>query len=189
MFLWRKSTVLCALALTLGLLGAAHAEEVVPAYQIGPNDVLNIYVWKEPELTRDVTVMSDGRITFPLIGELMAQGVSVTELKDTILEKLKKFLDSPEVTVIVKESKSKMIYTIGKLNKPGPYALLSEMTVLQALATAGGLAQWADEKNIVIIRRDGKKEVQLPFNYKDFIGGKNPEQNILLKSGDTIVVP
>jgi polysaccharide biosynthesis/export protein len=173
----------------LSPLESSFSQEPGPAYRIGPNDILDIYVWKEPELSRDITVMSDGRITFPLIGEIIAKDRSVSDLKEIMLEKLKKFVDSPEITVIVKESRSKIIYTLGKLNRPGPYPLTAEMTVLQGLATAGGLAEWADEKGILIIRRDGDKEAQLPFNYKEFIGGKNPGQNILLKPGDTIVVP
>lgn len=160
-----------------------------PAYQVGPNDLLNIYVWKEAELTQDVIVMPDGRISFPLIGVIMAQGKTLTQLKETITEKLKDFVTSPEITVIMRESRSRTIYTIGKVARPGPYALAPDMTVLQALSTAGGFAEWADEKNILIIRREGKKEVQIPFNYKEFISGKNAAQNILLSPGDTIVVP
>ena len=168
---------------------SAFADPVPPPYLIGPNDVLNIYVWKEPELTRDVIVMSDGRITFPLIGELMAQGQTVSGLKETITERLKNYLDAPEVTVIVRESRSRRIYTIGKVNSPGPYPLEPNMTVLQALSTAGGFAEWADTKEILIIRRQSEKEVQLRFNYKEFISGKNPKQNIILEPSDTIVVP
>jgi len=176
--------------LSFGLLsGFSIAETVAPHYLIGPDDILNIYVWKEPELTRDVTVMSDGRITFPLIGEIMAQGQSVTGLKEIMTEKLKGYLDAPEITVIIQESRSRRIYTIGKLLNPGPYALANDMTVLQALSTAGGFAEWADTKNILIIRREGKKETQIRFNYKEFISGKRVEQNILLKPYDTIVVP
>lgn len=169
-------------------IDSVSAEQDQP-YQIGPGDVLNVYVWKEPELTRDITVMSDGRITYPLIGEIITQGLSVTELKDVMLEKLKKFIEAPEITVIVKESRSKRVYTIGKLLKPGPFLLEPDMTVVQALSTAGGFAEWADEKRIVVLRREGGREVQLRFNYREFVDGKNPEQNILLKPGDTIVVP
>ena len=165
------------------------AESGNSPYLIGPNDVLNIYVWKEPELTRDVIVIPDGRITFPLIGEMMAQGQTVAGLKETITERLKNYLDAPEVTVIVRESRSRRIYTIGKVNSPGPYPLEPDMTVLQALSTAGGFTEWADTKNILIIRREREKEVQLRFNYKEFISGKNPQQNIILKPSDTIVVP
>ena len=165
------------------------AQTESPVYQIGPNDILNIHVWQEEDLTRDVTVMPDGRISFPLIGNILAQGRTVTELKEIITRKLKKFVTAPEVTVIVNESLSRAVYTIGTVNEPGPYPLAPDMTVLQALSTAGGFTEWADTKNILIVRRDGKKEVQLPFNYKKFISGKNLEQNILLKPNDTIVVP
>jgi polysaccharide export outer membrane protein len=160
-----------------------------PSYQIGPNDVLSIYVWKEAELTRDVTVTPDGKISFPLIGEVVAEGKTVTELKQTITDKLQNFVTAPEVTVIVRESRSRTIYTIGKITRPGPYPLTSDMTVVQALSAAGGFAEWADTKIILIIRREGGKETQLKFNYKEFTDGKNLGQNILLKPGDTIVVP
>jgi polysaccharide biosynthesis/export protein len=158
-------------------------------YLIGPNDLLNIFVWKEVDLTQDVTVMPDGRITYPLIGEIEAQGQTVTGLKEKIAEKLKNFISSPEVTVIIKESRSRLIYTIGKLNKPGPFQLQPSMTVLQALSTAGGFTEWADTKSIMIVRRNNNKEVMFRFNYQDFISGKNLEQNIVLESNDTIVVP
>ena len=159
------------------------------SYQIGPTDILQIYVWKEPELTRDVIVMPDGNITYPLIGEIQAQGRTVTDLKRTISQKLENYVTAPEVTVIIKESRSRRIYTHGKVNRPGPYQLQPDMTVLQALSTAGGFAEWADEKRILIIRREGGKEVQIRFNYKEYISGDNLEQNILLKPNDTIVVP
>ena len=165
----------------------ARAES--PSYVVGPSDILNIYVWKEPELTQDVTVMSDGRITFPLIGEIMAQGQSVTALKETITEKLRAYVTAPEVTVILRESHSRRIYTVGKLNRPGAYPLAADMTVLQAISTAGGFAEWAETKNILIIRRTDKREMQLRFDYEGFIGGKKVEENIILQPNDTIVVP
>ena len=165
------------------------AQQEPPDYLIGPNDILNIHVWREPELTRDVTVTPDGRITFPLIGNITAQGKTVTELKEIITKKLKNFVTAPEVTVIVNESRSMIIYVIGQVNTPGPYPLAPDMTVLQALSTAGGFAEWADTKNIVIVRRQDGKDIQLRFNHKTFISGKNLKQNILLKPSDTIVVP
>ncbi|MDY6950015.1 MAG: polysaccharide biosynthesis/export family protein [Thermodesulfobacteriota bacterium] len=165
------------------------AESESPSYIVGPGDILNIYVWKEPDLTQDLTVMSDGRITFPLIGEIMVQGHSVTALKERITEKLKAYVTAPEVTVILRESHSRRIYTLGKLNRPGPYPLEADMTVLQALSTAGGFAEWADTKSILIIRRTGTRERQLRFDYEGFISGKNVEDNILLRPNDTIVVP
>jgi polysaccharide biosynthesis/export protein len=167
----------------------AQAPQESPSYLIGPNDILSIYVWKEAELTREVTVMPDGRVTFPLAGEIVAQGQSVTQLKKTITQKLEKYVTAPEVTVIVRESRSQMIYMIGKVGRPGPYPLTSGMTILQALSTAGGFTEWADQKNIVIVRRQAGKEIQIPFNYKEFTSGQNLERNIMLQPGDTIVVP
>ena len=117
------------------------AQTELPVYQIGPNDILNIHVWQEAELTRDVTVMPDGRISFPLIGNIIAQGKTVTELKKIITRKLKNFVTAPEVTVIVNESRSRIIYVIGKMDEPGPFPLAPDMTVLQALSTAGGFTQ------------------------------------------------
>jgi len=167
----------------------AQAPQESPSYLIGPNDILSIYVWKEAELTREVTVMPDGRVTFPLAGEIVAQGQTVTQLKKSITQKLEKYVTAPEVTVIVRESRSQMIYTIGKVVRPGPYPLTSSMTILQALSIAGGFTEWADQKDIVIVRRQAGKEIQIPFNYKEFTSGQNLEKNIMLQPGDTIVVP
>jgi polysaccharide biosynthesis/export protein len=158
-------------------------------YLIGPNDVLNIFVWKETDLTRDVTVMPDGMITYPLVGEIDAAGQTVTDLKEKITEKLKNFISSPEVTVIVRESRSQQIYTIGKITRPGQLQLAPSMTVLQALSAAGGCTEWADTKNIMIVRRFNGKETMFRFNYQDVISGKDLKQNILLEPNDTIVVP
>ena len=173
---------------TLVSSNATFAQQPSP-YLIGATDVLNIYVWKEPDLTQDVTVLPDGKITFPLIGEIQAQGRTVTQLKKDISDKLKDYVTAPEVTVVVRQVNSRRIYTLGKLNTPGPYPLAPDMTVIQALSVAGSFAEWADEKNIRVIRREGGKEIQYRFNYKDFIAGKDIEQNILLKPNDTVVVP
>ena len=188
----RSYSKVILLVVLLGLLvshGAAMAQVPESSYRIGPNDVLTIFVWKETELSRDVTVMPDGKITYPLIGEITAQGQTASELKKAIADKLQNFVTAPEVTVIVKESRSQVVYAIGKLTRPGPIALAPGMTVMQALSAAGGFAEWADPKNILIVRRDGGKETQLRFNYKEFTSGENLQQNILLKPGDTLVVP
>ena len=124
-----------------------------------------------------------------VIGEIMAAGRSVTELREDISKKLEKFVTAPEVTVIVNQSRSRIVYTIGKVNNPGPFILAPRMTVLQALSQVGGFAEWANTKKVLIIRREGGKEVRIPFNYEDFIDGDNVEQNILLRPNDTIVVP
>jgi polysaccharide export outer membrane protein len=167
----------------------AAGVEQESSYLIGANDVLNIYVWKEKELTQDVTVMPDGKITFPLIGEVVAAGQTVAQLRDAIAAKLQKFVTAPEVTVIVKDTRSRVVYTIGKVKKPGTCPLAPEMSVLQALSAAGGFTEWADTKHVLIIRREGGKETQFKFNYNEYTSGDNTGQNILLKPGDTIVVP
>jgi polysaccharide biosynthesis/export protein len=189
----KRRTTICVIAIIGSLLVGSEASAQGPAqdssYKIGPNDVLNIFVWKEADLTRDVTVMPDGKITYPLIGEIMAQGQTASELKKAIADKLQNFVTAPEVTVIVKESRSQVVYAIGKLTRPGPYPLAPGMTVMQALSAAGGFTEWADTKNILIVRREGGKETQLRFNFKEFTAGEKLEQNILLKPGDTLVVP
>jgi polysaccharide export outer membrane protein len=187
------SKFVCLIVLLGLIVSAGPAVAQAPAqdssYKIGPNDILNIFVWKEVDLTRDVTVMPDGKITFPLIGEMTAQGLTASELKKAITDKLQNYVTAPEVTVIVRESRSQMIYAIGKVMRPGPYPLAPGMTVMQALSAAGGFAEWADPKNILIVRREGGKETQLRFNYKEYTSGEKLEQNILLKPGDTLVVP
>ena len=181
------STLLTILILVSEASAQAPAQD--SSYRIGPNDILNIFVWKEAELTRDVTVMPDGKITYPLIGEITAQGLTASELKKAIADRLQNFVTAPEVTVVVKESRSQVVYAIGKLTRPGPIALAPGMTEMQALSAAGGFTEWADTKNILIVRREGGKETQLRFNYKEFTSGEKLEQNILLKPGDTVVVP
>jgi polysaccharide biosynthesis/export protein len=169
---------------------APQNESTASHYLIGPYDSLLIFVWQEKDLTQEITVMPDGRITYPLVGEIYAQGITVTELKDKIAEKLKNYVSSPEVSVIVRESRSRRIYAIGMLNRPGNFQLQASMTVLQALSLAGGFTEWANKESIMIIRRDKtNKEVRLNFNYSEFIKGKNVEQNITLEPDDTIVVP
>jgi polysaccharide export outer membrane protein len=166
------------------------SEDIAPAdYIVGPNDILSIFVWKEPDLTQEIIVMPDGRITFPMAGEVMARGKTVMELQYQITEKLSDYLTAPEVTVILRESRSRWIYTIGQVNHPGPYVLEPDTSVLQALSMAGGFAEWADQKQILIVRRQDNKELFFLFNYKEYISGKNLEQNILLQPNDTIIVP
>jgi polysaccharide export outer membrane protein len=159
------------------------------SYIIGPADVLEIQVWKEPDFSRQVLVRPDGKITFPLIGDIKASGMTTLGLKDLLTVKLNSFVDNPEVTVIIVESHSKNFYIIGMVNRPGTYPLGPDMTVLQALSVAGGFGEWAHKDNIRVIRRtDGKEEI-LSFDYDKVISGKNLDQNILLEPNDTIIVP
>jgi polysaccharide export outer membrane protein len=166
--------------------GVAHDD----TYVIGPSDVLAINVWKEPDISRSVPVRSDGRISLPLVGELQAGGQTPKQLEQEITKKLTSFIAEPEVTVMVQESKSQRVNILGQVARPGTYQLSSSMTVLDAIATAGGFKDFAKQKSIYILRQkpDGTQE-RLPFNYKDVIKGKNVEQNIKLAARDTVVVP
>jgi polysaccharide export outer membrane protein len=159
------------------------------SYIIGPMDVLTIQVWREPDFSHQVLVRPDGKITFPLIDDVQAAGMTTLALKTLLTEKLESFVDNPEVTVIVLESHSKNFYIIGKVNGPGTYPLLPGMTVLQALSVAGGLQQMAHKDRIRIIRRSGGKEEVFRFDYSRVIAGRNLKQNILLEPNDTIIVP
>ena len=160
-----------------------------PEYIIGADDHLDISVWKEPDITRRVPVRSDGKISLPLLNDLQAAGLTPMQLQAQITEKLRKFLTEPQVTVTVMATHSRRVYIMGEVGRPGPIPLLANMTVLQAITTAGGLGQFAGSSKIRILRTEGGKQVVFSFNYKDVLAGKNPEQNIVLKPGDSIIVP
>ena len=160
-----------------------------PGYVIGPQDVLNISVWKEPELSRTVPVRPYGKISLPLLHDIQAAGLTPMGLALPIKERLRKYLADPQVTVIVTEINSQRIYILGEVTRAGAYSLLPNMTVLQALSSAGGFLEFADQKNIHILRNENGRQVKFLFNYKEVVKGRRLEQNIVLKSGDTIVVP
>jgi polysaccharide export outer membrane protein len=165
------------------------AAPVDPSYIIGSMDILEIQVWKEPDFSRQALVRPDGKITLPLVGDLHVLGMTTMALKELLTDKLKDFIDSPEITVILVESHSKNFYIIGKITQPGTYPLMKDMTVLQAISVAGGLGEWADSDSIRIIRKSSGKEKILHFDYKKVVSGKDLEQNILLQPNDTIIVP
>jgi polysaccharide export outer membrane protein len=158
-------------------------------YVIGAQDVLDINVWKEAELTRTIPVRPDGKISLPLLNDVQAAGLTPTQLAADITAKLKKFVTNPQVTVIVTQINSQRVYILGEAVRPGAYPLLPGMNVLQALSSAGGFTMFANMKKIYVLRKEGGKQEKFPFNYKDVINGKNPEQNIVLKAGDQIIVP
>jgi polysaccharide biosynthesis/export protein len=158
-------------------------------YVIGPEDVLDINVWKEPDNSRTVPVRPDGKISLPLLNDVMAAGLTPMQLQAAITEGLKKFISEPQVTVIVTAVNSRRVYVLGEVARTGALPMLPNMTVLQALSAAGGLSQFAKQNGIYVLRTENGRQVTFPFNYKDVVRGKRPEQNILLKSGDTIVVP
>jgi polysaccharide export outer membrane protein len=159
-------------------------------YIIGADDVLSINVWKEQEVSRTVPVRSDGKISLPLAGEVQASGETPLQLEKILAAKLQSFISEPEVTVIVTEIKSQKFNILGLVSKPGTFPLTSSLTVLDAIALAGGFRDFAKQKSIYVLRKSPNGgESRLPFNYKEVIKGKNMEQNIRVQPGDTIVVP
>jgi polysaccharide biosynthesis/export protein len=160
------------------------------SFQIGPDDVLAINVWKEPDISHSVPVRSDGKISLPLVGEVQASGQTPKQLETEIAKKLTNYISEPEVTVIVQQIKSQRFNILGQVTKPGTYPLSNPTTVLDAIALAGGFRDFAKKKSIYVLRQtaDGSS-TRLPFNYKDVIKGKDPQQNIRLEPRDTVYVP
>jgi polysaccharide export outer membrane protein len=158
-------------------------------YKIGPQDVLRIDVWKEPDISRTIPVRPDGKISLPLLNDVQASGLTAMQLATSLRESLSKFLTSPQVTVTVTEINSRRVYITGEVTRAGALPLLPNMTVLQALSSAGGFTQFAKLKNIYVLRTEDGKQVKHPFNYKEVVKGNLQEQNITLQPGDVIVVP
>jgi polysaccharide export outer membrane protein len=158
-------------------------------YHIGPQDVVRIDVWKEPDISRTIPVRPDGKLSLPLLNDIQASGLTAVQLGKVIREGLTKYLTNPEVTVTVTEINSRRVYITGEVTRAGAFPLLPNMTVLQALSSAGGFTQFAKLKGIYVLRNEGGKQVKLPFNYKEVVRGKNQDENILLQPGDVIVVP
>lgn len=164
------------------------ASVVPPTYVIGPEDTLHVSVWKEGELTATLPVRPDGQISMPLLNDVQAAGLTPMQLAASLTEKLKKYVADPRVTVVVTGMNSQRIYVMGEVAHTGAMPLTPNMTVLQALASAG-FSQFANTKGIYILRVVNGKQQKLPFNYKKVVKGEDPQQNILLQPGDTIVVP
>jgi polysaccharide export outer membrane protein len=172
-----------------GTKSAAAPATTDPAYVIGPEDVLDINVWKEPDMTRIVPVRPDGKISLPLINDVQAAGSTPQQLAAAVTEKLRKFLTEPQVTVIVTAINSQRVFVVGEVLRAGAFPLIPGMTVLQALSSAGGFSTFADVKKIHVMRLVNGKHIELPFNYREVLKGDNPDQNIKLEPGDTVVVP
>ncbi len=168
---------------------ATAAAATDPEYRIGALDVLRIDVWKEAEISRAVPVRPDGKISLPLLNDVQAAGLTTTQLAGVITTGLKDYITNPQVTVSVSEINSRRVYITGEVIRAGAQLLLPNMTVLQALSSAGGFTQFARLKNIYVLRTEDGKSVRHPFNYKDVVSGKKPEEDIQLQPGDVIVVP
>jgi polysaccharide export outer membrane protein len=160
----------------------------VADYVIGADDILHISVWKEPDLTVSLPVRPDGKISMPLLDDVVAAGLTPMHLANEITARLRKFIADPRVTVVVTAMNSQRIFVTGEVVHSGPVPLLPNMTVLQALSAAG-FNQFSNLKGIYLLRMENSKQVKLPFNYKEVVKGKHPEQNIQLRPGDTVVVP
>ncbi len=160
-----------------------------PSYVIGPQDMLDVDVWKEKELTRAVEVRPDGRISLPLLNDVQAAGLTPMQLAANITDGLKKFITDPQVTVMVTQINSQRVYILGEVTKPGAYPLLPGMNVLQALSSAGGFTMFANTKKIYVLRQQDGKQKKFSFDYKDVISGKRTDENIALRAGDQIMVP
>jgi polysaccharide biosynthesis/export protein len=157
---------------------------------IGNDDVLAISVWKEPDLTKSVPVRSDGKISLPLVGEIQAANRTPLQLETEITEKLKGFITAPEVNVIVQQVNSRKYNVLGEVSKPGSYPLTAATTIMDAIANAGGFRDFAKKTGVYVLRKGPNgQETHLKFNYKDFIKGKDPAQNIKVEPNDTIIVP
>ena len=168
----------------------AIAETMVDSYQIGIGDVLEITTWKEPDFSREaVLVRTDGMISFPLVNDFPAAGLSPMEIKYNLEMALKAYVEHPVVTVHVINPASQRFYVLGEVMKTGEYPLVKHLTVLQAFALAGGFTEWASKKEIILMRKEGGKEKIYRINYKNIIKGKDLSQNIKLKADDTIIVP
>jgi len=169
----------------------AQAEVAVDGdqYMIGPEDVLYIHVWKEESLTRTVPVRMDGKISLPLIQEVKAAGLTPLQLKEVLMRKFKEFVENPIVSVTVMEANSYKVYVTGLVKSPGVYRLRSETTVVQIISLAGGLTEWANQKKIVIVRKEDGREKRIKVNYKKIMGGSDSSSDVILKAGDTIIIP
>lgn len=177
------------LILTLALPCASAASGEPDRYAIGPGDTLEISVWKDESLTRQLIVPPDGMISFPLIGEIDANGKTVLQLHAAVEEKLSEYIPDVAATVMLIEAVSLRAYVIGKVNKPGVFPITQKTTVLQVLSMAGGLNAFAAEEDILILRRKGGETLKLPFDYEEIRNGRHLEQNVVLERGDVVVVP
>jgi polysaccharide export outer membrane protein len=160
-----------------------------PNYLIGAEDELSVSIWREPDISRSVPVRPDGKISLPLVNDIQAVGLTPMQLGAEITTRLKKFIADPQVTIIVTRINSQRIFILGEVPRAGSYPMLPNMTILEALSSAGGLTAFAKQTKIHVLRTEDGKQQSLPFNYKEVVHGQHPEQNIALKPGDTIVVP
>jgi polysaccharide export outer membrane protein len=189
----RLQGIIIIVVLMVFSVNAVHAKKptiVKDEYKIGVGDILEIVTWKEPDFSRGaIIVRLDGKISFPLLDDIHAAGISPVSLKKRIESKLKDYVASPSVTVTIKNAVSQRFYILGEVANTGEYPLVKELTVLQAFAVAGGFTEWASKKEIILFRRVNGKEKVIRINYKDILKKKDFSQNVMIKTDDTIIVP
>lgn len=186
----RLATVAGLVLVLAGATGPVLAENsTTETYLVQPGDVLEISVWREEGLAKEVLVTPDGGLSFPLVGNVQAHGKSVEQLQSEVTEKLKRFIPDPSVNVAVLKLDGNKVYVIGKVNRPGEFPATRNVDVMQALSMAGGMTPYAAANKIRILRREGSKQTAIPFAYGDIEKGEDLEQNIILKAGDVVVVP
>ena len=181
--------VMVMLLVGCGQKGLTKAEDIVSEshpYLIGPEDVLQIEVWREKSLSSTIPVRSDGKISLPLINDVQAAGLTPIQLQEKLTEKLKEFIDNPNVSVTVMEANSFKVYVSGEVKKPGVHIIRSEMTLVKLIIMVGGFTEWADQKKILIITKEKGVEKRITANYKKIIEGEAPD--ILINRGDTVIV-
>lgn len=178
-----------ALALVLALAANAAFAQQPPDYKLQAGDQIQVSVWKEVDLQRDIAIRPDGKFSFPLAGEVLAQGRSVAEVQKDIVDRLVRYIPEPVVTVSVLAIEGNRVYVIGQVTRPGAIVMNPRVNVLQALSVAGGTTPYAALNDIIIVRSAGAKQTVLPFRYSDVSRGRNLEQNVQLESGDVVVVP
>lgn len=177
---------ICALLLPAS---AVQAQEVAADYHVKPGDVLMISVWREEDLQIEALVRPDGKFSFPLVGDVQAAGRAVNEIQTEIIQRIETYIPDAVATVMLKLIEGNKAFVVGKVNRPGPILMTSDTNVMQALSIAGGAAQFAGLKSIVILRGQGGSQSAIPFNYNEVESGKNLQQNITLQAGDVVVVP
>ncbi len=158
-------------------------------YKIGPSDLLDIQVWNEPDVSKQVRVLIDGTIVLPLVGQINAAGLTPSQLSESLRKKLSEYIAEPEVTVMVLEGKYNRYFIVGQIQNPGEYYIDYPISILQAIARAGGFQEWAKKSKIFVIRQTKSGEERIEFNYDEFVKGDKKVKNLEIVSGDTIIIP
>jgi len=166
-----------------------HSVQMPRDYVIGLGDVLDVFVWRNDQLSRSVVVRPDGRISLPLIQDIRAQGLTVVQLKEEITRRFDEHVNHPKITIVVSQINSYKVSVLGRVQRPGVYPITGDTTLVEAISAAGGFTEWANKSKITVITHQGGEEKKITVNYKKIASGKDPSQNIILKRGDTIIVP